>query len=251
MVTPTPASRVGHSNRTSASSMDPDVTNVQGENTMQNGDLPQAASGSAITVTTRHSIMGICSMVLLVILPATATPAPRDLPHRASRRRRIAPVTCCRMMLLNKPVMRHAALAWAIRGGIWLIPRDTTVGAWMTANFVATAAQQLNAKQVAARKLLTVQRPGTGVEQRLHHHHHHRARMMESFVDTVLAALEPAAADPIHTGASLQAARLIYTVNACRKERTAGFIPALLAHAAAAVRAAHLAIIAPECIHPA
>jgi len=71
-------------------------------------------------------------------------------------------------------------------------------------------------------------------------------------VDPVIAALEPAAADPIHTGASLQAARLIYTVNACRKERTAGIIPALLAHAAAAaVRAAHLAIIAPECIHPA
>jgi len=129
MVTPTPASRVGHSNRTSASSMGTDVTNVQGENTMQNGVLPQAASGSAITVTTRHSVMWICSMALLVILPATATPAPGDLPHRASRRRRIAPVTLVRVMLLNEPVMRHAALAWAIRGGIGLLPRDTTVGA--------------------------------------------------------------------------------------------------------------------------
>ena len=151
----------------------------------------------------------------------------------------------------------------------------------MTANFVASAAQQLNAKQVAgnetipdsayvshtcdhrncslcctARKLLTVLLSRTTVGQRLHHRlpdhlHHHRARMMVRNVDTVLAALEPAAADPIHTGASLQAARLIYTVNACRKERTAGGIPALLAHAAAAVRATHLAIIAPECIHPA
>ena len=92
-------------------------------------------------------------MVLLVILPATATPAPGDLPHRARRWRRVAPVTLVRVMLLNEPVMRHAgesltctlcivpfddylsdfclaaALAWAIRGGIGLLPRDTTVGA--------------------------------------------------------------------------------------------------------------------------
>jgi len=69
----------------------------------------------------------------------------------------------------------------------------------MTANFVASAAQQLNAKQVAARKLLTVQRPGTTVEQRLHHRHHHRAWLMVRNVGSVIAALEPAAADPIHT----------------------------------------------------